>query len=93
MRFASRSSASDDRVGEGVLEVGDPVDDRPDAMEVARAAADRLLLPVAPDPAAQALRLADVEDVAAGVLHQVDARAVRELAQGRLAAAGSRPRC
>ena len=53
--------------------------------------ARRLLLPVAPDAAAQALRLADVEHRAARVLHQVHARSRRELGEGRLELRGHQP--
>ena len=47
-----------DRVGQGELDVDDPVDDAPDPVDLA---ARRLLLPVAADAVAQALRLADVQ--------------------------------
>jgi len=56
------------------LDVGDPVDDAPDP--VALAHGRLLLLPIAPHPVAQALRLADVQDVTAGVLEQVDTRSI-----------------
>ncbi len=66
-----------DRVHLGDLEVGDPLDRLADLV-VAGAGAGSLLLPVAPDPAAKALGLAHVQDLAARVLHQVHARPVRE---------------
>ena len=54
-------------------------------------AADRLLLPVAPDPAAQVLGLADVEHDAPGVLHEVDAGAGGQLAEGGVELGGHHP--
>ena len=73
----------EERLGDGVgqreLDVGDAVDDAPDPVDLA---ARRLLLPVGADAAAQALRLADVHDVAASVLHQVDAGPVGKLGEG-----------
>ena len=74
-----------DRVGHRVLDVRDPVDDGPDPVALGRAA---LLLPVAADAVAQALGLADVEDVAAAVLHEVDAGAVGQVLEGRLEGGG-----
>ena len=68
-----------DRVGLGHLDVDDPVDDAPDPVDLA---ARRLLLPVRADAVAQALRLADVDDVAPRVLHEVDAGLVGQLGQG-----------
>ena len=62
-------------VGDGVLDLRHPVDDAADAVDLARR---RRLLPVGADPVAQALRLADVDHVATVVLHEVDARPVRE---------------
>ena len=70
-----------DRIGQGHLDVGHPVDDAPDPVGLAVRA---LLLPVAPDPVAQALGLADVQDVAPAVLHQVHAGTIGQLAEGRL---------
>ena len=67
-----------DRVGLGHLDVDDPVDDAADAVDLA---ARRLLLPVRADATAQALRLADVDDVAARVLHEIDAGLVGQLGQ------------
>ncbi len=64
-----------DGVRERVLDLGHPVDDAPDPVDLA---GRRRLLPVRADAVAQALRLADVDDVAAVVLHEVDARPVRE---------------
>ena len=58
----------------GHLDVRDPVDDAADPVDLS---ARRLLLPVAANAAAQALRLADVQDVAPGVPHQVHAGAIR----------------
>jgi hypothetical protein len=40
------------------------------------------LLPVAPDAVTEALRLADVDDLAARVAHEVDAGSIRELLEG-----------
>ena len=59
-----------DGVGQGDLEVRHPVDDAPDPVDLA---GRRRLLPVPPDAVAQALGLADVQDLAAGPLHQVHA--------------------
>ena len=67
-----------DRVGLGHLDVDHPVDDAADAVDLA---ARRLLLPVAPDAAAETLRLADIDDVAARVLHEIDAGLVGQLGQ------------
>ena len=69
-----------DRVGHRVLEVGDPIDDAADQLALAAAG---LLLPVAADAVAQALGLADVDDRAARVLHQVHARPVGQALEGR----------
>src|SRR5206468_10317171 len=68
-----------DRVGLRHLDVDDPVDDAPDSMDLAGGG---LLLPVRPDAVAQALRLADIDDVAALVLHEIDARLVEQLGEG-----------
>ncbi len=68
-----------DRVRLGHFDIDDLVDDAPDPMDLA---ARRLFLPVAPDAAAQALGLADVDDIATDVLHQVDAGLVRESGEG-----------
>ncbi len=87
VRFEEQRLA--DAVDLGHLHVGDPVDDLADPMDVA-GPADDLLLPVAPDPIAQALGLADVQDVAPGVLHQVHAGAVRESLERRFEG-GSHP--
>ena len=72
-----------DRVGQGVLDVDDLVDDGPNAVALERPQ-PRPLLPVAPDAAAEALRLADVHDVASGVAHEVDAGSIGQLLEGRL---------
>ena len=80
-----------DRVDLGDLDVDDPIDDLADAM--VSAVAGDLLLPVAADAVAQALGLADVQDVAPGVLHQVHAGAVRESVERRGRGRGSRRRC
>ena len=69
-----------DRVGQGDLDVHDPVDDAPDPVDLA---ARRLLLPVAPDAVAQALRLADVQHGPARVLHEVHAGPVGQVLEGR----------
>ena len=53
--------------------------------------AGRLLLPVRADAVAQALRLADVDDVAAGVLHEVDAGLVGQLGEGGCEFGGHAP--
>ena len=79
-----------DAVDLGHLDVGDPVDDLADAVDVARAA-DDLLLPVAADAVAQALGLADVQHVAPGVLHQVHAGAVRQSLERRFEVGGHPP--
>ena len=76
-----------DRVGLGDLDVDDPVDHAADPVDLA---GGRLLLPVRPDAVAQALRLADVDDVAAVVLHQVDARLVGQLGEGGFELGGHR---
>ena len=52
-----------DVVDLGDLDIGDPVDARPDDVLAARAEC-ALALPVAPDAVTQALRLADVEHLA-----------------------------
>ncbi len=67
-----------DRIRLGDLDVDDPVDDAPDPVDLA---AGRLLLPVRAHAVAQALRLADIDDVAPGVLHEVDAGPVGQLGQ------------
>ena len=69
-----------DRVRLGHLDVDDPVDDAPDPVDLA---GRRLLLPVRAHAAAQALRLADIDDVAPGVLHEVDAGLVGQLGERR----------
>src|SRR5207244_4808984 len=51
---------------------------------------ERLLLPVAPDPVPEALRLADVDDLAAGVLHEVHAGSIGQVLEGRLELRGHR---
>ena len=79
------------RVGQRVLDVGDAVDHFPDPVDVAQGTRRRLLLPVRAHPAAQALRLADVQHVAALVLEQVDARPVGQSLEGRLELRGHRP--
>jgi hypothetical protein len=71
-------------IGEGVFDVGDAVDYLADSMHVAERPRRRLLLPVRADAAAQALRLADVQHVAALVLEQVDARPVGQSLEGGL---------
>jgi hypothetical protein len=68
-----------DRVGERVLDVDNLVDDGADPLRVGTRR--RPLLPVAPDAIAQALRLADVQHLVPGVLHQVDARTVGQLGE------------
>ena len=70
-----------DVVDLGDLDIGDPVDARPDDVLAARDGDAALALPVAPDAVTQALRLADVEHLARGVLHEVDAGPVREIGQ------------
>ena len=77
-----------DRIGLGDLDVRDPVDDAPDPVDLAT---ERLLLPVRADAVAQALRLADVDDVAARVLHEVHARLVGQLGEGGSELGGHRP--
>ena len=77
-----------DRIGLGHLDVDDPVDDRTDPVDLARR---DCLLPVRADAVAQALRLADVDDVAALVLHQVDAGLVGQLGQGGFELGGHDP--
>ena len=78
-----------DAVDLGDLDVGDPVDDAPDP--VAFAHRRRLLLPVAAHAMAQALGLADVQHVAAGVLHQVHARSIGQALEGRFEFGGHAP--
>jgi len=56
-----------------ISEIPDPVD----------LADRRRLLPVAPDAAPEALRLADVQDLAARVLHEVHAGSVGQVGEGR----------
>ncbi len=72
----------------GDLDVGDPVDDAPDEVQLARR---RGLLPVRADPVAQALGLADVQHVAPGVLHQVHAGAIGQSLEGRFELGGHAP--
>ena len=72
------------RIGQGVLDVGDAVDHFADPVDVTKGTRRRLLLPVRADPAAEALRLADVQHVAALILEQVDARPVGQSLEGRL---------
>ena len=81
-----------DRVGLGDLEVGDPVDGLADLV-VPAAGARRLLLPVAADAAAQALRLAHVQHLALGVLHQVHAGPVGQVGEGRVELGGHASDC
>ena len=78
------------RIGQGVLDVGDAVDHFPDPVDVTEGARRRLLLPVRAHPAAEALRLADVQHVAALILEQVDARPVGQSLEGRLELRGHR---
>src|SRR5204863_9897276 len=73
---------------QGVLDIGDPIDDRPNEVMVR---AGRFLLPVAANSTAQALRLADVQHRAPGVLHEVDAGLVGQLREGRLELRGHDP--
>ena len=77
-----------DRIGDRVLDVLDLLDDRPDPVDLA---GRRRLLPVAPDAAAEARRLADVDHIAARVAHQVDAGPVGQLVEGRLELGGHAP--
>jgi hypothetical protein len=78
-----------DAVDLGHLDVRDPVDDAADPVALAHRGG--LLLPVAAHPMAQALRLADIEHVAPGVLHQVHAGAIGQTLQGRLEFGGHAP--
>jgi len=64
-----------DRVRHRVFQVRDLVDDAPDQVDLT---AGGLLLPVASHPVPQALRLADVQNRPARVLHQVHAGPVRQ---------------
>ena len=57
-------------------------------MDVAWPGSGRMLLPVASNPVAEALRLAHVHDVAPGVAHEVDAGSVGQLLEGRLEVGG-----
>ena len=68
-----------DRVRQGVVDLRDAVDNLPNAMAFHRAG---LLLPVAPHPAAQALGLADIDDLPARVLHEVHAGPVGQVLEG-----------
>ncbi len=76
------------RVGQRHLDVGDAVDDAADPVDLG---SDRLLLPVAPDARAEALRLADIEHDAPGVLHEVHAGAVGQLLECRFERRGHAP--
>ena len=89
MRFALEEQRLADAVDLGDLDVGDPVDDAADPMALAERR--RLLLPVAPHAVAQALGLADVQHVAPGVLHQVDAGSIGQSLEGRLEFGGHPP--
>ena len=89
MRLASRSSASLTLSTSVTSTSATRSMTLPDAMDLA--GPRRLLLPVAPDAVAQALGLADVQDVAPGVLHQVHAGAVRESLERRFEVGGHPP--
>ncbi len=67
-------------VGQGDLDIDDTVKGGLDPQGHLAGAA---LLPVGAHAAAQALRLADVQDAPPGIAHEVDARLVRQVGQDR----------
>ena len=78
------------RVDDRVVDLGDPVDDLADPVALHRPG---LLLPVAAHAAAQALGLADVDDLPALVLHEVHAGPVGQVLEGRFELGGHERNC
>ena len=78
------------RIRERVVHFRDPVDDLADPVALQRPG---LTLPVAAHPAAEALRLADIDDLAAVVLHEVHAGPVGQVLEGRFELWGHARNC